>query len=43
MAAKGNQAKEKVTEKIIAAFGDSYVGTSDKKIYVWADDGGEKV
>lgn len=43
MAAKGNVAKEKVTEKIAAAFGAEFVGVVDKKIYVWADDGGEKV
>lgn len=41
--ARGSVAKEKVTEKIKAAFGADYVGEVDKKIYVWADDGGERV
>lgn len=41
--AKGNTAKEKVTKKIIDAFGSDYVGEFDKKLYVWADDGGNKV
>ena len=25
------------------AFGADYIGEQDKKIYVWADDGGERV
>lgn len=41
--ARGSVAKEKVTEKIKAAFGADYVGEVDKKVYVWADDGGERV
>ena len=41
--AKGNIAKSKVTEKIKEAFGADYIGEYDKKIYVWAEDGGEKV
>lgn len=41
--ARGATAKESVEKKIIEVFGNDYVGTSDKKIYVWADDGGEKV
>ena len=38
--AKGSQAKIEVEKKIIEAFGDKYLGTEDKKIYVLADDGG---
>lgn len=41
--AKGNTAKEKVTKIIEDAFGSDYVGEFDKKLYVWADDGGNKV
>ncbi len=41
--ARGSVAKEKVAEKIKAAFGADYVGEVDKKVYVWADDGGERV
>ena len=41
--AKGAVAKEKVEEIIIKAFGDNYIGTQDKKLYVWANDGGEMV
>ena len=41
--AKGNIAKERVMKKIQEAFGADYVGEYDKKIYLWADDGGNKV
>ena len=40
---RGTIAKEKVAEKIKAAFGTDYIGVFDKKIYLWADDGGERV
>lgn len=45
MAARGTVAKEAVINKIKKSFGSDYVGynSSDKKIYVWADDGGERV
>ena len=36
-------AKEKVAAKLKEAFGADYVGENQKKYYVWADDGGEKV
>ena len=39
--AKGTVAKENVEKKIAAAFGENYIGTFDKKIYVMANDGGE--
>ena len=41
--ARGSVAKEKVAEKIKVAFGNDYIGEVDKKIYVLADDGGERV
>ena len=41
--ARGSIAKEKVAEKLKAAFGADFIGEVDKKIYVWADDGGERV
>lgn len=41
--ARGNIAKTNVTEKIKQAFGQNFIGEIDKKLYVYADDGGEKV
>lgn len=41
--AKGTNAKAAVVNKIAMAFGADYIGEQDKKVYVWADDGGEKV
>ena len=41
--AKGTIAKEKVTKAIADAFGADYVGEFDKKLYVWADDGGNRI
>lgn len=43
MAVRGTVAKAYVAEKIREAFGADYVGEYDKKIIVWADDGGERV
>ena len=43
MASKGAIAKEEVINKIAKAFGSDYIGVYDKKVYVWGDDGGEKV
>ena len=43
MPAKGTTAKENVAKKIQQAFGADYVGEFDKKLYVWADDGGTRV
>lgn len=43
MAARGTVAKEVVEKKIAAAFGEDFIGIFDKKIYVKANDGGEKV
>lgn len=41
--AKGTIAKENITRKIIEAFGKDYIGEFDKKLYLWADDGGDRV
>ena len=41
--AKGQIAKENVEKKIATAFGEDYIGNFDKKLYVWANDGGERV
>lgn len=41
--AKGAEAKEYVVKKLKEAFGDDYVGEVDKKYYVWAYEGGQKM
>lgn len=41
--AKGAQAKINVINKIANAFGEDWIGEVNKKLYVWADDGGERV
>ena len=41
--AKGSQAKVNVTNRIAQAFGDDWIGEVNKKLYVWANDGGERV
>ena len=41
--AKGTIAKENVTKIIAKAFGENYVGEFDKKLYLWADDGGTRI
>lgn len=41
--AKGAQAKINVTNKIANVFGEDWIGEVNKKLYVWADDGGERV
>lgn len=43
MAAKGNVAKATVIEKIKEIFGENFIAEVDKKAYVWADDGGERI
>ena len=43
MAVKGSIAKENVTKIVAKAFGNDYIGEFDKKIYVWADDGGNRI
>lgn len=41
--AKGATAKIEVENIIKNAFGNNFIGVVDKKLYVWADDGGQKV
>lgn len=41
--AKGAIAKENIAIKLREVFGADYVGEVDKKHYLWADDGGERV
>lgn len=41
--AKGNIAKAAIANKLQEVFGNDYAGEQDKKYYIWADDGGEKV
>ena len=40
---KGQVAKEFVAQKIATAFGQDWIGEYDKKYYIWADDGGERI
>lgn len=41
--AKGTIAKQAVINKIQTAFGADFIGEYDKKIYVWAQENGERV
>ena len=41
--AKGAIAKDEVVKKISEDYGSNYIGDFDKKVYVWANDGGEQV
>ena len=41
--AKGANAKENITKILAEAFGSNFIGEYDKKIYVYANDGGEMV
>lgn len=41
--ARGANAKIQVENIIKEAFGENFAGVADKKLYVWADDGGERV
>ena len=41
--ARGNVAKENVANKLREAFGQDWIGEFDKKYYIYANDGGEKV
>jgi hypothetical protein len=43
MAKRGETARQNVINTITQAFGDCYVGTQDKKIYVNAREGGEEI
>lgn len=41
--ARGDVAKVYVGDMLKKSFGEDFVGYIDKKYYVWANDGGEKV
>lgn len=41
--ARGNIAKVNIINKLKENFGADFIGEVDKKVYLWADDGGEKV
>jgi len=41
--ARGTEAKENVVAKIKEAFGQDFIGEFSKKIYVYANEGGEKI
>lgn len=41
--AKGQNAKNEVINKIANTFGEDWIGEYNKKYYVWANDGGERV
>ena len=41
--AKGAFAKENIKKKLAECFGDDYIGEIDKKIYIWQNDGNERV
>ena len=41
--ARGAVAKQQVINKLAAAFGDDFIGEHDKKIYLWANENGERV
>lgn len=43
MAAKGQTAKQRVAEILAKTFGEDYIGEFDRKYYIWANDGNEKV
>ena len=43
MAVKGAMAKQVIIDKLKETFGSDFVGVSDNKVYVWAQDGAEKV
>lgn len=43
MASKGSIAKQNIQAKLKEVFGEDFIGEIDKKVYLWADDGGQKV
>lgn len=40
---KGSIAKQSIENKLKEVFGADFIGVYDKKIYIFADDGGERV
>lgn len=43
MVVRGTVAKQEVIEKLRESFGNNFIGEHEKKIYVWANDGGDRV
>lgn len=41
--ARGAEAKTRVIDAIREAFGNDFIGEIDKKVYVWAQEGGERI
>lgn len=41
--ARGAIGKTEVIARIAQAFGDDFIGEVDKKVYIWANDGNERV
>ena len=41
--AKGAIGKQEVISRIATAFGTDYIGEVDKKVYVWANENGERI
>lgn len=41
--ARGSIAKQQVANKLAEVLGNDWIGEYDKKYYVWANDGGERV
>ena len=41
--AKGKEAKERVIEKIKNTFGQDYLGIDNNKVYIWSEEGGERI
>lgn len=41
--ARGTIGKSEVVKRIQQAFGADYIGEVDRKVYIWANDGGERV
>lgn len=41
--ARGSEAKNQVEKIIKEAFGDNFIGVFDKKLYVWGQEGAERV
>lgn len=41
--ARGSAAKEIIKKKIASAFGENYIGEVGGKLYLWENDGGERV
>lgn len=40
---RGSVAKNNIAERLKNFFGTDFAGEADRKLYIWADDGGEKV